>query len=93
MAAQFVRVNILSAWANDLTGYYYWCGTEHTNLDKAPYTWSIMERQLGIMDINREPKPQGREMAKMQKLLAGMPDLPQNRWTQLLSCPMRAIRL
>ena len=87
MAAQFVRVNILSAWSNDLTGYYYWCGTEHTNLDKAPYTWSIMERQLGIMDINREPKPQGREMAKMQKLLAGMPDLPPKQVDAVVVLP------
>lgn len=76
MAAQFLRVNVLSAWANDLTGYFWWCGTEHTMLDKAPYTWSIMERQLGMLDINREPKPVGREMAKMQKLLASLPELP-----------------
>ncbi len=76
MAAQFVRVNMMSAWANDLTGYLYWCGAEHTNLDKAPYTWSIMERQLGIVDINREPKPAGLEMAKMQRLVSTMPKLP-----------------
>lgn len=76
MAAQFLRVNVLSAYANDLTGYYWWCGTEHTKLNKAPYTWSIMERQLGIMDVNRDPKPAGLEMAKMQKVLEALPDLP-----------------
>lgn len=76
MAAQFLRVNVLSAWANDLTGYLWWCGTEHTKLNQAPYTWSIMERQLGMLDIDRKPKPVGREMAKLQKVLEAMPDLP-----------------
>lgn len=76
MAAQFVRVNMWSAWANDLTGYLYWCGTEHTHLDKAPYTWSIMERQLGILDENREPKPAGLQMAKMQKIISTLPQMP-----------------
>lgn len=76
MAAQFMRANILSAWANDLTGYYWWCGTEHTHLDKAPYTWSIMERQLGILDEHSQPKPAGVEMARMQKVISSMPELP-----------------
>lgn len=76
MAAQFMRVNLWSAWANDLTGYFWWCGTEHIKLNKAPYTWSIMERQLGMLDENNEPKPVGREMAKMQKILSELPQLP-----------------
>jgi hypothetical protein len=76
MAAQFVRVNMLSAWANDLTGYLFWCGTEHLNVNKPPYTWITMERQLGILDVNRQPKPVGRAMAQMQKVLGNLPALP-----------------
>lgn len=75
MAARFLRANILSAWANDLTGYYWWCGTEHIRLDKAPYTWNMIERQLGLIDADRNPKPVGLEMAKMEKVISAMPEL------------------
>ena len=76
MAAQFVRVNILSAWANDLCGYLYWCGTEHIHVNKPPYTWIIMERQLGILDADGQPKPVGEAIASMQKVLNTIPALP-----------------
>ena len=76
MSAQFLRVNVLSAWANDLTGYFWWCGTEHIKLNQPPYSWIIMERQLGMLDVNGQPKPVGREMAKMQKVLSALPPLP-----------------
>lgn len=76
MSAQFLRVNVLSAWANGLTGFLWWCGAEHTKLNQAPYRWTMMERQLGLLDVDRQPKPVGLEMAKMQKVMETLPVLP-----------------
>ncbi len=77
MSADFVRVNMLSAWANGLTGYLWWCGTEHLHLTKPPYAWSMMERQLGMLDSNREPKPLAREFLRMGKVIEALPDSAQ----------------
>jgi len=73
MAADFVRVNMFSAWANNLSGYFYWCGMEHILVDKAPYTWIAMERQLGIVDVDRKPKPAALAMKHVQGVLSKLP--------------------
>ncbi len=75
MAAEFMRANILSAWANNLTGYLWWCGMEHLNLRKAPYCWSMIERELGLVDMDRKPKPVGREMKRLGEVIKKLPKI------------------
>ena len=75
-AADFLRVNILSGWANGSKGYLWWCGMEHLKLTQPPYSWSMIERELGILDTERRPKPVGRTMKETAGLLAGLPELP-----------------
>ena len=65
MGGDWVRVNILSALANGYKGYLFWCAMEHTKLKHAPYCWVNMERGLGIVDVDRNPKPAGVQMKKM----------------------------
>lgn len=77
MSADFARVNILSAWANGLYGYLWWCGMEHLNLKNPPYSWSMMERQLGMVDVNRNPKPVGMAIKKMSEALSALPPLSE----------------
>lgn len=73
MAADFARVNIFSCLAHGIRGHYWWCSQEHVHLDHAPYTWAMMERSLGIVDRNREPKPIGKEISHMSKLVDELP--------------------
>lgn len=73
MAADFLRINVLSAWANGLTGYLWWCGMEHLKLTQSPYCWSLMERQLGLLDVNRQPKPVALAMKDVSYLLDRLP--------------------
>lgn len=74
MSGDFVRVNMLSAWANGLGGYLWWCGMEHIHLTRAPYAWSMMERQLGMLDSERSPKPAAREMKRMAEVISRLPE-------------------
>lgn len=74
MTASFLRVNVLSAWANGLTGYLWWCGMEHLKLTQSPYCWTLMERQLGLVDVNRQPKPVAHAMKAMSELLERLPE-------------------
>lgn len=80
MAADFMRVNIYSCLAHNIKGYFWWCAHEHTHLDAPPYSWSMMERSLGLLDLDREPKPIGKEMKRMSEIVSGLPfdELPQH---------------
>lgn len=46
---------------------------EHLNLKNPPYSWSMMERQLGMVDVNRNPKPVGKAIKKMSGALSALP--------------------
>jgi len=74
-AADFLRVNMFSGRANGSRGYLWWCGMEHLALTKPPYSWSMIERELGLVDIDRNPKPVGREMKAAAAVLEAMPVL------------------
>ncbi len=74
MSADFMRIQILSSIANGLIGYQWWCAWEQSHLDFPPYSWSIMERQLGMFDKDRNPKPVAYVMKDMSALLDKIPD-------------------
>lgn len=73
MAADFLRVNVLSAWANDLSGYLWWCGMDHQMLTQPPYAWGMNERELGLVDKELKAKPVGLQMKELSEALGKMP--------------------
>ena len=79
IAADFVRVNLFSGWANGSSGYLFWCAEEHLHLKQPPYNWSMVERELGIFDGNRQPKPVARELQRVRQTLCSLPfaELPE----------------
>lgn len=68
ISAQFMRVNLLSGWAHGSIGYLWWCAMEHLHLKNPPYSWSMIERELGILNLDRSPKPVALEMKRMTEL-------------------------
>lgn len=74
MSAQFMRINILSALANGLCGYQWWCAWDQEHLNFPPYTWSAIEQQLGIFDKDRKPKPVANMMKKMSAVVDSVPN-------------------
>lgn len=79
MEAQFMRVNLLSAWANNLKGYLWWCASEQINMEHAPYRWVTIERELGLMNADKKPKPVGYEMAKIKKVMENLPEIEDKK--------------
>ena len=79
MSADFLRVNVLSAFANNLGGFLWWCGMEHLKLKNPPYSWSMIERQLGMTDLDRNPKPAGKEMKKLSEVIYSLPQINGKR--------------
>ena len=78
-AAAFLRVNICSSYANGYKGHFWWCAHEHLKLTQPPYTWSMIERELGLLDLDRNPKPVGKEIDKLGKLLDSLPDISKKQ--------------
>lgn len=68
-AADFMRVNLFSNWANGAAGVMWWCANEQTNLKTIPYSTSMVERELGMIDAERMPKPVLRETKKFVAFL------------------------
>ena len=73
LAADFVRANLFSSFAAGGIGYFFWCAHEHLRLTQPPYSWSMVERELGLLDIDKNPKPVGRELKDFGKVLESLP--------------------
>ena len=57
IAADFIRGCLFSLWANDCHGLVWWCAHEQTELSHAPYDWHAVERELGLMRVDKTAKP------------------------------------
>jgi hypothetical protein len=79
MAAEWLRVNLFSSWANGSTGYLWWCAHEQTELEFPPYTWSMIERELGLLYADLSPKPVALEMKRIANIIKSLPDLPEKK--------------
>lgn len=73
MSADFMRIQILSSIANGLCGYQWWCAWEQSHLNFPPYSWCMMERELGMFDKDGNPKPVAHVMKSMSALLDKLP--------------------
>ena len=71
-AANFMRVNLFSLWSNDATGLMWWCAHEQTMLSAYPYSENMVERELGMLDKDHNPKPVIKEMKKFSEFLKGV---------------------
>lgn len=69
ISGNFMRLNLISNWANGSAGLLWWCAHEQLNLETPPYNWFMLERELGMLDINRRPKPILKEMKKFSDWL------------------------
>lgn len=68
-AADFLRVNLFSLWANGATGVMWWCACDQTELTAFPYSDNMLEQELGMMDIAHQPKPVLKEMKRFSEWL------------------------
>jgi hypothetical protein len=79
VAADYVRTALFSLWAHDCMGLLWWCAYDQTELTHAPYDWTSLERELGLVTAQRRPKPVIRELKRFRGLVDSMPfaELPE----------------
>lgn len=81
LGADIVRAQLFSLWAHDCRGLLWWCAHEQTHLDKPPYDWISMERELGLLRTGGAAKPVFQAMARAVEDIRGLPfaTLPSRR--------------
>lgn len=70
LAADFARVNMFSLWANNSPGFLWWCANDQTNLKSYPYMENMCELELGLLDVNHNPKPILKEMKRISRIIS-----------------------
>ena len=82
IAADYLRMALFSLWANDCRGLLWWCGYDQNLLTHAPYDWTPIERELGLIRADRSPKPVLAEMGRFGRFVAGLPQPLPPRLTE-----------
>lgn len=78
IAADFMRLQLMSNWAHKSPGVMWWCANEQTNLTTHPYTANMCEIELGMIYEDRTPKPVLKETKKIAEVIEGFKfDLPE----------------
>ena len=72
-AASTMRMHLFSCWAAGQPGYLWWCGFDQNKLDLAPYTWTAIERELGLFKTDGSPKPTALAMRDFAAFLKTLP--------------------
>jgi hypothetical protein len=73
IAADFVRAALFSLWAHDCLVLLWWCGSDQTHLEHAPYDWCAVERELGLLRVDGRAKPVFKEISAFRRMLEGLP--------------------
>lgn len=68
-AANFMRLNLFSLWANGAGGVMWWCNHDQNELKTFPYSVNMIEQELGLVDKNEAPKPALKEIKKFSEFL------------------------
>ncbi len=71
IAADFMRLQLISNWAHKSPGVMWWCANEQTNLTTHPYTSQMCEVELGMIYADRTPKPVLKETKKIGDIIRG----------------------
>ena len=73
IAGDFARTALFSLWAHDCNGFIWWCSSDFSHLYFAPYDWSPIEPELGLLRVDGTAKPVLNEMCAFSKFLKNLP--------------------
>ena len=72
-SAANARCGMVTAWANGLGAYVWWCAFDQDQLGFPPYSWNAVERELGLFARDYEAKPVLREICAFRRFLSSLP--------------------
>lgn len=72
ISAGYVKAQAMSAWANGLTGFMWWCAHEQTALNYPPYDWCPLEQELGLLNADKTEKPAAVAFREVKQLITAV---------------------
>ena len=63
MAAKGYRQQMFASWMHGLNGFLWWCAFKQMNLGYPPFSNNAMERELGILNVDRNRTPKAEAIA------------------------------
>ena len=73
VTASYARMALFSLWAHDCHGLLWWCAYDQDRLVQAPYDWTAIERELGLICSDRSPKPVLAVLGEFRRFVDGLP--------------------
>ncbi len=73
VTSAYARTALLSLWAHDVRGFWWWCAYDQAHLRHAPYAWNAHETELGLIAADRTPKPVLAEVAAFRRWRESLP--------------------
>ncbi len=73
VAAAYARTTLFSLWAHDCHGLLWWCAYDQDRLVNAPYDWTPIERELGLIRSDHTPKPVSQVFGDFRRFLDSLP--------------------
>lgn len=78
VAAHYLGNMLWNTYAHNCRGLLWWCAHEQTRLPQTPYDWVAMERSLGLLRLDRSPKPVMKTLGAFGRMAKNLP-LPPHR--------------
>ena len=78
-AAAYLRNMLWNSYAHDCRGLLWWCAFDQDHLKFPPYDWVAMERELGLLDHDDQPKLTMKTLAAFRKITEEVGVLPHFR--------------
>ncbi|MBQ9548878.1 MAG: hypothetical protein IJV01_06975 [Bacteroidales bacterium] len=72
-AAKMLTMQYFQSWADGLSGHLYWCAYDQSHLDFPPYSWNMMERELGMTTRDHKPLPELEAMKRFNEFRRSLP--------------------
>ncbi len=72
-AADYLRNTMFQLWSHDCEGLLWWCAFDQLELERPPYRWCALERELGLIRNDGSVKPVGEVMREFAGFLEHLP--------------------
>ena len=86
-SSAYLRNMLWNSFAHDCRGLLWWCAFDQDRLKHAPYDWVAMERELGLVGHDGEPKPALKTLAAFRRTVEAVGTLPMFRRDAVMVLP------
>lgn len=73
ITANYAKTSLFTGWADGASGMLWWCGFDYWHLDYPPYSKDPLERELGLLEVDRSEKPAAVAFREFKETIEALP--------------------